>query len=74
MKNIGEWGENMEIENLSILLSALIAALPTVMSLGIVAILAFPSRRGPVSTDKYYICTGLFVPVLFLNKWLNYMF
>ncbi len=58
----------MEIENLSILLSALIAALPTVMSLGIVAILAFPSRRGPVSTDKYYICTGLFVPVLFLNK------
>lgn len=56
----------MEIENLSTLLSALIAALPTVMSLGIVAILAFPSRGGPVNTNKYYICSGLFVPIIAL--------
>ncbi len=65
----------MNIENFRALLSALIAALPTVMSLGLIAILAFPTTKAGLKNEKYYKIfitflipiIGLFIVSIFLN-------
>ena len=65
----------MDIENFGSLLSALIAALPTVMSLGIIAILAFPTTKIGLKSTKYYMIfsavlmpiIGLFIISIFLD-------
>ena len=44
----------MDIENFRTLLSALIAALPAVMSLGLIAILAFPTTKTGLKDEDYY--------------------
>lgn len=55
----------MDIENFRSLLSALIAALPTVMSLGIIAILAFPTSKTGLKNTKYYnIFTFFLFPII----------
>lgn len=65
----------MDIENFRSLFSALIAALPTVMSLGIIAILAFPVTKTGLKNEKYFKAftiglisiIGLFNIAIFVN-------
>lgn len=66
----------MEIENFRILLSALIAALPTVMSLGLIALFAFPRNSGGHilntsvfnrSIKKLYLLITSFSCAIFIN-------
>jgi len=55
----------MDIENFRSLLSALIAALPTVMSLGIIAILAFPTSKTGLKNENYFkIFTSFLIPII----------
>ena len=55
----------MDVENFRSLLSALIAALPTVMSLGLLAILAFPTTKAGLKNEKYYkIFSTILFPII----------
>ncbi len=57
----------MDIENYRALLSALISALPMVMSLGLLAILAYPtSKTGLKNEEMYKKFTRFLIPILCL--------
>jgi len=65
----------LDVENYRALLTALIAALPTVMSLGIIALIAFLTTKIGIKKTKYYwgfacflmIVIGLFIASIFIN-------
>lgn len=65
----------MDVDNYRVLLSALIAALPTVMSLAIIAIIAFPTTKTGLKKTKIYwgfayfllVIIGLFIASIFIN-------